>query len=90
MKTPNLGDAHCGDGALQSQQTLFLDSFWIAASYTGERVSKFGACDCWERGAWWWWWWWHATSVLTLDRVSGSTSHIALEAMMPGQERREC
>lgn len=33
MKTPNLGDAHCGEGALQSQQTLFLDSFWRAASY---------------------------------------------------------
>lgn len=36
MKTPNFGDAHCGDGALQSQQTLFLDSFWIAASYGKE------------------------------------------------------
>lgn len=32
MKTPNLGDAHCGEGALQSQQMLFWDSFWRAAS----------------------------------------------------------
>lgn len=29
---PNFGDAHCGEGALQSQQMLFLDSFWSAAS----------------------------------------------------------
>jgi hypothetical protein len=33
MKMPNLGDAHCGLGAPQSQQTLLEDSFWIARSY---------------------------------------------------------
>lgn len=32
MKMPNLGDAHCGEGALQSQQRLFPDSFWMARS----------------------------------------------------------
>ena len=32
MKMPNLGEAHCGEGALQSQQTLLLDSFWMAWS----------------------------------------------------------
>ena len=38
---PNLGDAHCGFGAPQSQQTLLLASFWIAASYIPyERVSE--------------------------------------------------
>lgn len=33
MKMPNLGDAHCGEGALQSQHTLFLGSCCSAASY---------------------------------------------------------
>lgn len=33
MKIPNLGDAHCGLGAPQSQQMLLLDSFCIARSY---------------------------------------------------------
>jgi len=32
MKTPNFGDAHCGFGALQSQQLLLLFVFWIARS----------------------------------------------------------
>jgi hypothetical protein len=32
MKMPNLGDAHCGEGALQSQQRLLLASCWIARS----------------------------------------------------------
>lgn len=32
MKMPNLGEAHCGEGALQSQQRLLLASFWIARS----------------------------------------------------------
>ena len=39
MKTPNLGEAHCGEGALQSQQMLFLGSFWRAASYLGQFLS---------------------------------------------------
>src|SRR3569833_501754 len=40
MKMPNLGDAHCGDGALQSQHMLFLDSFWMARScFHGEETS---------------------------------------------------
>jgi len=52
MKTPNLGDAHCGLGAPQSQHVLLLFSFWIAAS---------------------------------LDLVSGSTSHMALEAIAGNQ-----
>jgi hypothetical protein len=33
MKMPNLGEAHCGDGAPQSQQMLFFASAWIATSY---------------------------------------------------------
>jgi hypothetical protein len=32
MKTPNFGEAHCGFGALQSQQLLLLFVFWIARS----------------------------------------------------------
>jgi hypothetical protein len=32
MKIPNFGDAHCGDGAPQSQHMLFLGSFWIVCS----------------------------------------------------------
>lgn len=71
MKMPNLGDAHCGEGAPQSQQTLLLDSFCRAASYNSvsarpvaiRRVEG-------QRGS------------LTLDRVSGSTSHMALEAIV--------
>jgi hypothetical protein len=35
MKTPNLGEAHCGEGAPQSQQMLFLDSAWMATSWRG-------------------------------------------------------
>lgn len=39
MKTPNLGDAHCGFGALQSQQLLLLLVFWMARSCAEERDS---------------------------------------------------
>ena len=77
MKMPNLGDAHCGDGALQSQQTPFLDSFWRAASYRDggqympkRRDASEGNAERAERRR------------LTLDRVSGSTSHMALDAMV--------
>ena len=81
MKTPNLGEAHCGEGALQSQQILFLGSFWRAASYFGQFLSvlcvygwrRKGLC---HPGA--------GLPLLTLDRVSGSTSHIALEAIVSG------
>jgi hypothetical protein len=32
INTPNLGDAHCGEGAPQSQHRLFFASAWIATS----------------------------------------------------------
>jgi hypothetical protein len=32
MKMPNLGEAHCGEGALQSQQMLFWASAWMVTS----------------------------------------------------------
>jgi hypothetical protein len=32
MKTPNLGDAHCGDGAPQSAQRSLPLDFWISRS----------------------------------------------------------
>lgn len=32
MKTPNLGEAHCGEGAPQSQQRSFPLDFWISRS----------------------------------------------------------
>ena len=33
MNVPNLGEAHCGDGAPQSQQLALPGRFWIARSY---------------------------------------------------------
>jgi hypothetical protein len=33
IKMPNLGDAHCGDGAPQSQQRSFWEVFWISRSF---------------------------------------------------------
>jgi hypothetical protein len=68
MKMPNLGEAHCGEGAPQSQQRSLEEDFWISRSWcfcqqgserTGERL---------RRG--------------TFDLVSGSTSHMALLAML--------
>lgn len=38
IKTPNLGDAHCGDGAPQSQQRSFWFVFWISRSCTFVRL----------------------------------------------------
>ena len=32
MKVPNLGEAHCGEGALQSTQVVFPGSFWRVRS----------------------------------------------------------
>ena len=43
MKVPNLGEAHCGEGAEQSTQTLFPGSFWIERSY--KRVSSMKQCS---------------------------------------------
>jgi hypothetical protein len=70
MKMPNLGEAHCGEGALQSQQTLLLDSLCKVASYgqDGVSTSLTGASG-------------EGQVTRTLDRVSGSTSHMALEAI---------
>lgn len=36
MKMPNFGEAHCGDGAPQSQQRSFPLDFWISRSYCAE------------------------------------------------------
>ena len=33
IKTPNLGEAHCGDGAPQSQHLSFPLLFWISRSF---------------------------------------------------------
>lgn len=34
MKVPNLGEAHCGEGAEQSTQVAFPGLFWRSASCT--------------------------------------------------------
>jgi len=49
MKIPNLGEAHCGEGAPQSAQRSLEFVFWISSSF---------------------------------ERVSGSTSHMALLVML--------
>lgn len=33
---PNFGEAHCGEGAPQSQQRSLEDDFWISRSYGGQ------------------------------------------------------
>ena len=33
MKVPNLGEAHCGDGAAQSAQVVLPGRFWRVASW---------------------------------------------------------
>jgi hypothetical protein len=40
MKMPNFGDAHCGEGAPQSQHRSLEDVFWISRSCFS--VSKAG------------------------------------------------
>lgn len=44
MKTPNLGEAHCGDGALQSAQRSLLFAFWISRSL--EESALLVMCFC--------------------------------------------
>lgn len=42
MKVPNLGEAHCGEGAEQSTQVAFPGFFWRSASCT----DGFSICFC--------------------------------------------
>lgn len=99
MKTPNLGEAHCGLGAPQSQQLLLLLVLWIVRSCSQSKGTKcqlpvvFGFTESWlehpmgpgESHV-------HSSrarllaksigNLLTLDLVSGSTSHMAFDAIL--------
>ena len=81
---PNFGEAHCGEGAPQSQQRSLEDDFWISRSYGGQfgtgmkrswigiggdKKSKTAKLQNYK------------TDLHTFDLVSGSISHIALLAM---------
>jgi hypothetical protein len=39
MKMPNFGEAHCGEGAEQSMQTLLEFVFWISESWKEIRIA---------------------------------------------------
>ena len=80
MKVPNLGEAHCGEGAEQSMQVLLGGRDWSFCSYDGERERKLdglSTCGRFEREI--------GVCLGTLLFVSGSTSHILSGA---GTERK--
>lgn len=53
MKVPNLGDAHCGEGAEQSIQVVFPGRFCKVASY--ESINQEGLTLVGGEGAPWSW-----------------------------------